>query len=178
MKKICPEYDPEQFRLMCMSAGAPTLFDTILAAVTTPRHSKQRINLNKKRTVSIIYKLCYCLSQQCNPLQVDHGLYLHSSHLNQEGVDTENQLGNSCCRRSVTNSLNSLAENHKQNLEAFLEDAYKNEWLLILIIDDYTTVHTHRRPTSCKSSTSNSMCTIVVKAFKAIKAIKVPKSTV
>ena len=52
---------------------------------------------------------------------------------------------------------------------------YTNEWFLVLIIDDYTTVHTHRRPTSSKSSSSNSMCTIVVKAFKHIKAVRLPK---
>jgi hypothetical protein len=174
-KKIMPEYDPEKFRLMCISAGAPGLFDTILSAITAPRHSAERVNLNKKRVVYMIYKLCYCLSQQCNVLQVDHGLYFHSSHLSQEALDTQNILGNSCSRRSITNSLNTLAKQHISKLEVFLQEAYTNEWFLVLIIDDYTTVHTHRRPTSSKSSSSNSMCTIVVKAFKHIKAVKLPK---
>ena len=123
----------------------------------------------------MIYKLCYCLSQQCNVLQVDHGLYFHSSNLNQEALDTQNILGNGCSRRSITNSLNTLAKQHKDKLEVFLHEAYTNEWFLVLIINDYTTVHTHRRPISSKSSSSNSMCTIVVKAFKDLKAVKLPK---
>ena len=161
--------------MMCISAGAPALFDTILSAITAPRHSAERVNLNKKRAVYIIYKLCYCLSQQCNVLQVDHGLYFHSSHLSQEALDTQNILGNSCSRRTISNSLNTLAQQHSSKVEAFLREAYTNEWFLVFIIDDYTTVHTHRRPTSSKSSSSNSMCTIVVKAFKHIKAVRLPK---
>lgn len=174
VKKRSPEYDPENFRLMCISAGAPALFDTILSAITSPRHSVERINLNKKRTMYMIYKLCYCLSQQCNMLQVDHGLYFHSNHISQEALDTQQILGNSCSRRSITNSLNTLAEQHRGKLEVFLHEAYANEWFLVLIVDDYTTVHTHRRPTKPKSSSSNSMCTIVVKAFKHIKALRLP----
>ena len=142
-KKRIPEYDPEKLRMMCISAGAPALFDTILSAITAPRHSAERVNLNKKRAVYIIYKLCYCLSQQCNVLQVDHGLYFHSSHLSQEALDTQNILGNSCSRRTTSNSLNTLAQQHSSKLEAFLHEAYTNEWFLVLIIDDYTTVQHH-----------------------------------
>ena len=123
-KKRIPEYDLEKFRMMCISAGAPALFDTILSAITAPRHSAKRVNLNKKRAVYIIYKLCYCLSQQCNVLQVDHGLYFHSSHLSQEALDTQNILGNSCSRRTISNSLNTLAQQHSSKLEAFLHEAY------------------------------------------------------
>jgi hypothetical protein len=48
---------------------------------------------------------------------------------------------------------------------------------LVLIIDDYTNVHTHRRPKGIHTSTAASMCTIVVKAFKNLKAIERPSST-
>ncbi len=58
-KTIMPEYDPEKFHLMCISAGAPGLFDTTLSAITAPRHSAEWVNLNKKRVVYMIYKLCY-----------------------------------------------------------------------------------------------------------------------
>ena len=48
----------------------------------------ERINLNKKRAVSVIYNLCYCLSQVCNTLQSDHALYLRRCNINQEGTET------------------------------------------------------------------------------------------
>jgi hypothetical protein len=50
-------------------------------------------------------------------------------------------------------------------------------WLLVLIIDDYTNVHTHRRPKGIHTSTTASMCRIVAKAFKNLKAIERPSST-
>ena len=50
-------------------------FDTILSVVTNPRQSTDPINLNQKRVVSVIYNLCYCLSQTFNPLQIDQALF-------------------------------------------------------------------------------------------------------
>ena len=106
-----------------LTVGAPTLFTTLLSAVTTERHSEKRINVNKKRIVSVIYTLCFCLSQQCNNLQVDHGLYLNSSRINQEGIDTQHRLRDTCCRRTVNNLLDSLATNHIQQLGNFITAA-------------------------------------------------------
>ena len=42
------------------------------------------------------------------------------------------------------------------------------------IIDDFTKIHTNRRP-DFQMSNAMSMCTIVVKAFNSLKAIRVPK---
>ena len=67
-----------------------------------------------------------------------------------------------------------LAEQHHKRLEEFLTIATKNEWLLVLVIDDFTKIHTNRRPLHDKASDSISMCTIVIKAYKELKAIKVP----
>ena len=86
-------YDPDRFREFCISAGATKLFDTILGCITSFRHSADHTCLNKKRVVSFIYNLCYCLSQTCNPLQIDHALYLRSNQINQEGIESEHIMG-------------------------------------------------------------------------------------
>ena len=39
-------YQPEMFREFCISAGATKLFDAILDAITSARHSVERINLS------------------------------------------------------------------------------------------------------------------------------------
>ena len=113
----------------------------------------------------------YCLSQACNPLQLDHSPYLRSSRINQEGLETEHIIGLSCARRTVHSIVNTMAENHYQSFQNFIQDTVTNKWLLDLIIDDYTSVHTKRRPQGEKASEAKSMCTIVVKAFKQIPAI-------
>jgi len=159
-------YEPESFRQFCITAGATKLFDTVPSAITSARHSSEQIILNKKRVLSFIYNMCYCLSQACNPLQIDHSLYLRSSRINQKGLETEHIMGLSCARWTVKSIVNTMAENHYQSFQNFIQDAVKNKWLLVIIIDDYTSVHTKRRPQWEKASEAKSMCTIVVKAIK------------
>ena len=165
-------YEPESFRQFCITAEATKLFDTVLSAITSARHTSEQIILNKKRVVSFIYNMCYCLSQACNPLEIDHSLYIRSSRINQEGLETEHIMGLSYARRTVNSIVNTMAENHYQSFQNFIQDTVTNKWLLDLIIDDYTSVHTKRRPQGEKASEAKSMCTIVVKAFKQIPAIK------
>ena len=172
--KIKPIYDTNQFKKFCQEAGAPSLFDSILSAVTSPRHSKHRAKLNAKQVVAIIYNLVYSISQCCNTMQVDQALYLKTSHANQEAILTEHQLGNTCSRRLLNNVQKSLSQSHLDNIQTFFSDAIENEWLLVLVIDDYRTIHTIRRPTQTKCSQANNMCTTMVKAFKEIPAIQRP----
>lgn len=123
-KKGTNRYEPpEIFREFCISAGATKLFDTILAALTTSRHSEDRINLNKKRVVSFIYNMCYCLSQVCNPLQIDHALYLKRRHINQEGLETKQILGHTCARRTADSIIHTIAQQHYQSFRDFVNDA-------------------------------------------------------
>ena len=51
-----PTYDPLKLKLFYISSGAPRLFDAILDAMTD---LSVRIELNKKRTVAMLYQLCY-----------------------------------------------------------------------------------------------------------------------
>lgn len=171
-KKQTPVYDPESFRELCISAGAATVFDTILNTISSPRHSNERINLNKKRAMTIILNMCYSLSQVCNRFQHDHALYLKTSNINQEAIGTEYILGNTCSRRTVDLRLNQLTESRSACLESFINDAIHNKWLLVLVIDDYTSIHTKRRPEDQTVSEAKSMCTMIVKAFKQIPAIE------
>ena len=129
------------FREFCSSPGATNIFDAILDAITSARHSTEHINLNKKRTVSVIYNLCYCLSQACNKLQTDHALYLRSCNINQEGIETQHIMGLSCARRTVNTIAISMSENHCKSFKHFIQDAIENKWLLVLIIDDFTSIH-------------------------------------
>ena len=165
------------FREFCISTGATKLFDAILDAITSARHSAERINLNKKRAVSVIYNLCYCLSQACNTLQTDHALYLRSN-INQEGMETQHIMGLSCARRTVNTIAKSLSENHCNSFKNFIQDAIEHKWLLVLIIDDFISIHTKRRPQGDKASEAKSMCTIVVKAFKNIPAVSVLEASI
>ena len=73
--KGIPVYQTEMFREFYTLAEATNVFDAILNAITSAWHSAKCINLNMKKAVTVIYNLCYCLSQACNTLQTDHALY-------------------------------------------------------------------------------------------------------
>ena len=85
-KTECLLYDPEKCWKPCISAGARKLFDCMVNAVTTSRHSSDHTDLDRKRVVSLVYDMCYCQSQVCNPLRL---LWSLSCQMNQEGVEPD-----------------------------------------------------------------------------------------
>ena len=113
-EKECHLYDPDKFRDFCISAWARKLFNCILNAVTTSRHSSHHIYLNSKRVLSLVklYITCAIVSQVCNPLQNDYALYLRSCQMNQEGLETEHVMGHFCAWRTVTSVVWAMSETH------------------------------------------------------------------
>ena len=166
-------YDPDQFVEFCQQSGAPNISNHILNGISVERQSNRRQHLNRIRTVSIIYTMCYCRSQMCNVMQVDHALYLNSNRMTQEGIDTQHRLWHTCSRKTSNRVHNQLSQSHDESIKIFFQEAIQNEWVLVLIIDDFTKIHTNPRP-SVKTCNPMNMCTIVVKAFRTLKAIQVP----
>ena len=80
-----PMYDSLKLKLVCVSSGAPRLFDAVQYGVTDPSHSADSIGLNKKQIVAILYQLCYGLSEKCNWFECDDAVVLNDYHLNQQG---------------------------------------------------------------------------------------------
>ena len=134
-------YDPDRFREFCISAGVTKLFDTILGSFTSFGHLADRTCLNKKR-VSFIYNFCYCLSQTCNPLQIDHALCLRGNQINQEGIETEHIMGHTLAQRTVNNVVNTISESHFKSFDDFITEATERKWLIVPIVDDFTSIHT------------------------------------
>ena len=92
--------------------------------------------------MSVIYNLCYSLSQACNILQTEHALYLRSCNINQEGIETQHITGLSSARRTLKTIAKSLSENNNCVLfKHFIQDAIEHKWLLVLIIDGFTSIH-------------------------------------
>ena len=63
----------------------------------------------QSRVFSLIYNLCYCLSQTCNPLQMDHALHLRSNLINQESIETEHIMGYTCSKRTLNNVMHKMS---------------------------------------------------------------------
>ena len=162
-------YQPNEFIEFCCKAGALNIFKHILQAISDHCHSQRHWNLNRVRTGSIVYRMCYCCSQMCNIMQVDNALYLNSNRMTQEGMNRQYQVGHTCSRKTSNIICSQLSKSHQESLKMFFHQAIENEWVLVLIIDAFAKVHTYRRsatPTTCNPM---SMCTIVIYAFKQLK---------
>ena len=77
----------------------------------------------QSKVVSFIYNLCYCLSQTCNPLQMDHALHLRSNLINQEGIETEHIMGYTCSKRTLNNVMHNMSQSHLKSFEDFITTA-------------------------------------------------------
>ena len=120
--------------------------------------------------------MCYCRSQMCNVMQVDSALYLNSNRKTQEGMDTQYRMGHTCSRKTSNIIRSQLSKSHEDNLKMFFNQSIQNEWVLVLIIDDFTKVHTYRRPATPRTGNPMSMCTIVIKGFKQLRAVNLPSN--
>ena len=81
-----PMYDSLKLKLVCVSSGAPRLFDAVQDGVTDPSHSADSIKKKKKRIAAILYHLCYGLSEKWDWFKCDDAVILNDYHLNQQGL--------------------------------------------------------------------------------------------
>ena len=135
-----PIYDPVNFYQLCKSVNAGNIFHFILSSISSARHSKERIELNKKRAVAFLYEFCFCLSQKCDILQRDNGLFMKFCHMTDEGIDTQREIGSSLCSRSVKRQITEFSSTSGHLFESVVKDAINNEYLVTLMIDDSLTL--------------------------------------
>ena len=166
-----PIYQPEEFFKFCSDAGAANLYNFILSCMTSSRHSEERVFLNQKRTVAILYQLCFGFSQKCNFFQEDNGLFLKFCNVTQSVLETQRQLGTSCSSKVITRNRSSLAKVNQKQCNDAITEAIQKKFPILLMIDDYHNIHTIRRPTDQFTSKADHMCTIIVKIIKEATAI-------
>ena len=164
-------YDPDEFEAFCRRAGATSIFTNMFSSVCNDRQSTARHQRNRKAVVAILYKLVYTLSQRCNLMQKENTLFMITNNLNKDAINTERSLASTCSSRTGNRMLQESEERNSKLVNDAISDAAENGWLIIASIDNYTSVHTHRRPTSETSSSARNMATIVVSIFKDIPAI-------
>ena len=142
--------------------------------MTSSRHSEERILLNHKHTVAILYQLCFGLSQKCNFFQEDNGLFLHLSNLTQSGIETQRVLGTSCSSKVVGRNQTTFAKQNLSVVNGAIKEAIDKKHAILIMIDDYHNIHTIRRPSQenniCKV---DHMATVIIKIVKEATAIPI-----
>ena len=88
----------------------------------------------------MLYQFCFSLSQRCDSLQKDNGIFLKFCSLTDEGIDTQRVLGTAVGSRSVKREIVNSAKNSSELLQEVVKEATENEYLITLMIDDWTRV--------------------------------------
>lgn len=115
--------------------------------------------------------MTFALSQKCNFFQHDHGQLLLRSGLSGSTLNSERVIGTAMCEREYQLIKSKDSEDHQHVVDKWIEDAIREKQLIVLNIDDYTNIHTKKRPVQ-GTSKSNKMCTILMKKYE-IPAVKV-----
>ena len=71
----------------------------------------------------------------------------------------------------MTTLYGELADDNTNKINELICETIKQPWQLVLIVDDYTSIYTKRRPKTDQIGLPKRMCTIVIKVFKNVKAI-------
>ena len=140
-----PEMDPEAFEILCRDAGASELYSCIQEAMLDQMSEKRR-NLNKMRTMVIMYIMLYSQSQKCNSFQVTLSRTLQQFGISRQGLESLWNLG-IVAHPKTTNILTKLSSSsHPSHVVTFIENAIKKSQFLIFCIDDHHNIHTQHRP--------------------------------
>ena len=76
-------------------------------------------------------------------------------------------------QRSIDRAMAKYVLSNKLNVDEAITTAIVQKQLILLMIDDYTTIHTSRRPSNLQTSKANNMCTIIIKIFPSLDAIPI-----
>ena len=77
--------------------------------------------------------------------------FLMSEHLNRPAIDTARKLGVICTRTTGRSHMCNTVAAYEHEIDQVINRAITFGHLVIAIIDDYTTIHSHRRSDSEKT---------------------------
>ena len=168
-----PPFEPSTVKQTCLSAGGNKLFQTIFHAMSSDDHSANRQILNEKKTVAVIYMLIFGQSQKASWFQKLISSAVVSKGISEGGLSILHQSGIATSKSTQRREMHKSAKNHDNVVREFITDAAEKRAMLVFMVDDFTNVHTKRRPTDQKTSTASNMATLLLKRFNDGSAIPV-----
>ena len=118
-----------------------------------------------RMAVGILYIMTYCQSQLCNGLQKDIAAFLHSHGLSDIGIDAMHAMGLSTSRQTLHSFIRNTQTHHQQRVHMKIKEAIEKGRRISLMVDDYTNVHTFRRPQFEQSVDVAHMATVLIRIF-------------
>ena len=173
-----PPFEPSTVKQICLSTGANKLFQTIFHAMSSDDHSANRQILNEKKTVAVIYMLIFGQSQKASWFQKLISSAVVSKGISEGGLSILHQSGIATSKSTQRREMYKSSKSHDNLVREFITDATEKRAMLVFMVDDFTTVHTKRRPTNQKTSTASNMATLLLKRFHDGSAIPVSSNII
>eukprot|EP00118_Oscarella_pearsei_P021515 m.242159 g.242159 ORF g.242159 m.242159 type:complete len:226 (+) comp40212_c0_seq4:1077-1754(+) len=157
---------------------APGLFDMIERAITSDYSatsgSQKRAQLKQQRVVGELYRLAYFSNQQNVIFVNDVGLHLSLSGCSDAALECGRALGVCGHPKTILRYRRMLGQGNQDLVNAYVQDAVANNYLAVMIIDDFHSIHTIQRPTSATTSTAVHMATCLVDIHQTISSLPLP----
>ena len=163
--------DPDVFEIICRDASAGELYSCIQESIMLDQMSEKRKNLNKIRTMVIMYIMLYSQSQKCNSFQVTLSRTLEQFGISRQGLKSLWNLGIVAHPKTTNIPTKLSSSTHTCHVVTFIENAIKKNQFLIFCIDDYHSIHTQHRPETKTQTKVVHMSTLLLKVFPEIEAV-------
>ena len=96
--------------------------------------------------------------------------------LSDEGIDTLRHMGAAPASKTSLRIRKEQSNCHSVLVNDWINEAIEKKELIILVIDDYTNIHTKQRPKSETVTEVTSMATVIMKKFPGTAAIPIVPS--
>ena len=173
-RKVPAIYDPSEMKKLCSDAGADKLFDFLLNTMTTEvRQTAKKIIENEHKVVTLIHLLAFEQSQKCSYFQHDNAILMKDFGLSDQGLNTLRRQGLTVHSKTSSAERKQKTDKHSSEIQSWIKTRIDNKEFMVVIIDDYTNIHSRRRPKSSETNVVSNMTTIVLKTFPNIPAIPI-----
>ncbi len=121
-----PEMDPAKFEFLCDEAGAGNIFPFLFNAMSFGRTSESRAQLNKIRTMVVIYMMIYGQSQKANWFQLALSRTLLQYGISHHGLASLRNLGIAAHPKTIKVASTSSSKAHMDTVNTFIQDAIQD----------------------------------------------------
>ncbi len=169
MTKQCrqPIYNAQKFKEFCKQNGAPTLFDGMYQAMLPCRPDRTSVSIQEsaeRHAMVTIYMMCYSQSERFNWLQRDMSNFLHYHGMSDTGLYALYKMGLGLGHTTFYRDAHRAKYDHDIQLRDVIQTAIAGKKLMVIIIDDYTNIHTRQRSNFTEIA---HMATVLLRIFEA-----------
>ena len=108
--------------------------------------------------------MMYGQSQMSNWLQRDVSKFLHYHGLSDTGMRAMHEMGLALGTTTFYRTMQQDSSRHLAKIDKIIRQAMRDKKLIVVIIDDYSNIHTRRRPQDNPANISH-MATVILRVF-------------